>query len=337
MAEKPRSFDSDIDLMRLLAAYFVVVIHATGAVTPGSALLTSLARFSVPLFVIISGYFMLRRPPEGRALANRILRLLALMLLWSAIYYFYFRLCGQPYAGLRAAAVYLLTQPVHLWYLYAAAALYLFTPVFFVFAENAGRRLWHYCLALCFFFGSMVTMLLRTGWLPTLALIIDKMKLPYLLGFPFLYLLGGYFYRFSLPPRARRLIYLLGALGAAATAAAEWLLCRRTGVLDPLPLSFFSPGAILPAMAVFTALHYGLQKRPLRAEGQKAALHEAAACTLGAYLIHPLLLDTLKTPLLPEALPQGLALALRALAVYLAALVLSWLFRRIPILRHLCT
>lgn len=221
MAEKPRSFDSDIDLMRLLAAYFVVVIHATGAVTPGSALLTSLARFSVPLFVIISGYFMLRRPPEGRALANRILRLLALMLFWSAIYYLYFRLCGQPYAGLRAAAVYLLTQPIHLWYLYAAAALYLFTPVFFVFAENAGRRLWHYCLALCFFFGSAVTMLLRTGWFPTLALIVDKMKVPYLLGFPFLYLLGGYVYRFSLSPRSRRMIYLLGALGAAATAAAE--------------------------------------------------------------------------------------------------------------------
>lgn len=269
MAEKPRSFDSDIDLMRLLAAYFVVVIHATGAVTPGSALLTSLARFSVPLFVIISGYFMLRRPPEDRALANRILRLLALMLFWSAIYYLYFRLCGQPYAGLRAAAVYLLTQPVHLWYLYAAAALYLFTPVFFVFAENAGRRLWHYCLALCFFFGSMVTMLLRTGWLPTLALIVDKMKVPYLLGFPFLYLLGGYVYRFSLSPRSRRMIYLLGALGA--------------------------------------------------------------------YLVHPLLLDALKTPLLLASLPQGLALALRALAVYLAALALSWLFRRIPILRRLCT
>ena len=337
MAEKPRSFDSDIDLMRLLAAYFVVVIHATGAVTPGSALLTSLARFSVPLFVIISGYFMLRRPPEGRALANRILRLLALMLFWSAIYYLYFRLCGQPYAGLRAAAVYLLTQPVHLWYLYAAAVLYLFTPVFFVFAENAGRRLWQYCLALCFFFGAVVTMLLRTGWFPTLALIVDKMKLPYLLGFPFLYLLGGYVYRFSLSPRSRRMIYLLGALGAAATAAAEWLLCRRTGVLDPLPLSFFSPGAILPAMAVFTALHYGLQKRPLRGEGTKAALHEAAGCTLGAYLVHPLLLDALKTPLLLASLPQGLALALRALAVYLAALVLSWLFRRIPILRRLCT
>ena len=336
MAEKPRSFDSDIDLMRLLAAYFVVVIHATDAVTPGSVLLTSLARFSVPLFVIISGYFLLRRPPEGRTLAKRILRLLALMLLWSAIYYLYFRLCGQPYGGLRAAAVYLLTQPVHLWYLYAAAALYLFTPVFFVFAENAGRRLWQYCLALCFFFGSAVTMLLRADCFPTLALIVDKMKVPYLLGFPFLYLLGGYFYRFPLSPRARRLLYLLGVLGAAATAAAEWLLCRRTGTLDPLPLSFFSPGALLPAMAIFTALHDGLRRHPLWGERKKAALHEAACCTLGAYLVHPLLLDALKTPLLLASLPQGPALALRALAVYLAALALVWLFRRIPGLRRLC-
>ena len=83
MAEKPRSFDSDIDLMRLLAAYFVVVIHATGTVTPGSVLMTSLARFSVPLFVIISGYFMLRRPPEVGETEDELFTHCQEMLQWS--------------------------------------------------------------------------------------------------------------------------------------------------------------------------------------------------------------------------------------------------------------
>ena len=141
-----KPFDRGTAWMRLLAAYFVVLIHAAWRFSAAEVIWLSAARFSVPLFVIISGFYLLASPQPGRKLIEKTLRLLWLMLFWSAVYYLYVRLTGTMSGGAAALAVYLLTQPVHLWYLYAAAALYLFTPVFFVFAEHAGRSVYRYAL-----------------------------------------------------------------------------------------------------------------------------------------------------------------------------------------------
>lgn len=125
-----KPFDRGTAWMRLLAAYFVVLIHAAWRFSAAEVIWLSAARFSVPLFIIISGFYLLASPQPGRKLIEKTLRLLWLMLFWSAVYYLYVRLTGTMSGGAAALAVYLLTQPVHLWYLYAAAALYLFTPVF---------------------------------------------------------------------------------------------------------------------------------------------------------------------------------------------------------------
>ena len=56
-----RTRDTNTDVMRLIASFFVVMIHvsATGGAV-GSAL-NSLSRFSVPMFVLISGYYLLQK------------------------------------------------------------------------------------------------------------------------------------------------------------------------------------------------------------------------------------------------------------------------------------
>ena len=54
--------------------------------------------------------------------------------------------------GIGGQIRYLLTEPVHLWYLYAAAALYL-SHRRFMFAQNASRKQYHYALILAFFAG----------------------------------------------------------------------------------------------------------------------------------------------------------------------------------------
>ncbi len=66
MTDRSVSFDSDVDLLRLLSAYFVVIIHVAGRFSPACVIYNSLARFSVPVFVLISGYYLLsRETPVG--------------------------------------------------------------------------------------------------------------------------------------------------------------------------------------------------------------------------------------------------------------------------------
>ena len=331
--EKP--FDCGTARMRLLAAYFVVLIHAAWRFSLAEVIWLSAARFSVPLFVIISGFYLLASPQPTRKLTVKTLRLLGLMIFWSAVYYLYARLTGTVSGGTAALTVYLLTQPVHLWYLYAAAALYLFTPVFFVFAEHAGRSLYRYALALCFFFGSVVTILLRSGSFPLLADIMDKTKIAALLGFPGLFLLGGYFRRFPTARRERILLCAAALFSVAATAAWTWHQSAPHQQIEPLLMSFFAPGAVLPAAAIF-AVFQAAASRPAAHPHAAAVLAEAARCTFGVYLLHPLVLLILRNQLHTTfgLLPEALDLPLRSLLVFLLSFGCTVLLRRIPFVRR---
>ena len=257
------------------------------------------------------------------------------MLFWSAVYYLYVRLTGTMSGGAAALAVYLLTQPVHLWYLYAAAALYLFTPVFFVFAEHAGRSVYRYAIFLCFLFGSVITILLRSESVPLLADIMDKTKIAALLGFPGLFLLGGYFRRFPTARRGRILLCVAALFSVAATAAWTWRYSAPKQQIEPLLMSFFAPGAVLPAAALFAVLQN--VKRPAAHPCAAAVLAEASRCTFGVYLMHPLVLLILRNQLRLTfgLLPEALDLPLRSLLVFLLSLGCTVLLRRIPFLRRI--
>lgn len=270
--------------MRIIAAFFVVMIHASGLGSFSAVVYNSVARFSVPVFVIISGYYLLTCPPKGTALGKKGLRLFLLMLLWSAVYYGYGLYSGSlTFTGARGLFTYLLTEPVHLWYLYAAIALYLFTPLLYIFCEHAGRRVFLYALTLSFLMGSVVVILLRSGCFPLLTVIVDRAKLPCTLGFLFLFLLGGYLRRYGIPSAVhRRVLYLLGLAGVAVTVLCTWTL-PAWGLPQDLLLSFFAPNVLVASAAFFVFVQQAVRHAHPQAPRVQAILHEMAGCTLGIY------------------------------------------------------
>lgn len=66
-----KQYDTDTEVMRIIAAFFVVMIHASGLGSFSAVVYNSVARFSVPVFVIISGYYLLTCPPKGTALGKK--------------------------------------------------------------------------------------------------------------------------------------------------------------------------------------------------------------------------------------------------------------------------
>lgn len=320
--------DLDTALMRVLASFAVVLLHLSARYSAASVFYGSLARFSVPVFLIISGYYLLGREYSTARLWKKLLALLGQMLLWSAAYYLFGLARGTlHWEGLRALARYLLTMPVHLWYLYAAAALYAFTPVMYVFVQHASQRRYLYALGLTFLLGSLVTMAIRADWWPTLGLIVEgKMHLPYSMGFLFLYLLGGYFRRYPLPRWAVWGLTLGWPLSVLATALLTLARSRPAGALDTLWLSFFSPFAMLGGAGCFASARAFLPRLRL---GERAGrvLLELSQCAFGVYLLHPML-GELFAPWMEPLGWTWLTIPLRALAVYGAALGLVWLARR---------
>lgn len=334
-AKNDKSYDIDTALMRVIASFFVVLIHSSGIQTVSQILCNSVSRFSVPVFVMVSGYYMLSHQPDTRKIVRKSIRLFVLMIAWSGFYYCYDVICNQRApSGLIDLLQYLFTQPVHLWYLYAAITLYLFTPILYIFCKNAAYKDWCYALGLTFFFGSLVIIALRSGVFPVLTTIVDKMKVPYTLGFIFLYLLGGFFRKYGIGRRdTRLLLYLLGLLGIAATFIGT-LLAKKYGLPNDLFFSFFAPNVIASAAAFFVFVKQFWGAHPIQSRPIQGFLRRLGDATLGIYLLHPVFAMILQKHTGLYAEDAGILLILaRAIIAWLLSAIIIHVAKKVPGLR----
>lgn len=320
------------DLMRIIAAFFVIMIHSSGIGSPIAIILNSLSRFSVPVFVIISGYYMLDRNIGIRRLFQKSIHLFVIMLLWSGIYFIYDCLCGfYVFTDIPNLLTYLLTQPLHLWYIYASIALYLLTPILYVFCRNASRKEHLYALAVTFSFGSIIVIMLRSEQFPLVDTIINKMKIPYTMGFIFLYLLGNYFKKYDII--YKKTIYFIGILGTLATIMGT-LILSTDEKLKELLFSFFAPNVLISGVAFFLFIQEFFQSHHVK---RGAMLHQIAGYTLGIYLLHPLILQLFNLSSVRNELRSASDLWIipETLIVFIITALFTALIKKIPLVRRL--
>lgn len=330
----PAGRDIGADFLRALACFFVVLLHCSGSGSTAAIFINSLTRFSVPVFVIISGRFCLASDSTVGHYLKKCLRLLLTFVLWSALYYC---LLVLPYEGFDAAgaARFLVTGPQHFWYIYAAMALYLAAPVLRVFCENADKKRLEYFLLLTFIFGSLVKTALDTSHFALLREIIEEMKAEYMLGFLCLFVFGFYEYRFPPDRKRRGMLYALGAAGLAATFFGTLLLTRRSGAFNDLLFGFFAPNVMLSGAAVYVFFTQRFRThRP--GERAKKVIALLADCSFGIYLAHVLVLDTALAPLdFINGLPAVPAILLRDVMTFCLTALAVWLLRKIKFMRAL--
>ena len=324
-----KTHHTETDVLRLTASFSVALLHSAAARMSGMepaadgawvpCLLNALCRFGVLVFVMISGRYMLASECSIRRAGSKAAKTLGALLLWSSVYLGYALLAGWRPAGTGDVIWRLLAEPVHLWYFYAAAALYLLAPVLSVFTRHATHRQFLYGLALTGTMGCVVVILLRTGRFPMLSAIMEQTKLPYTTGFLFCYLLGYYLFRYPLGRRGLILLGGAGILGWAATFAGTLWLSGRAGAWNDLLLSFYAPNVVVTSAAVFAWAQriFGRWAMPDRARRVLAA---AAGTTGGIYGLHMLVLWQLEG--------MGLPMLAEALTVYLVSGAVVWVIQR---------
>lgn len=312
--------DYRIDRLRLLACFSVVMLHSSYGTGSGDLALNAMFRFSVPVFVIISGYFMFPSAPRFSAIWNKLYRLFLKMMLCSGVYLLYSLLRGN---GLPSKPIhYLLSEPIHLWYLYTTMGLYLLTPALAPFVRSADKKEYRYALVLCFLLGSCALTLERLDWIQLFSVLLGKSNLPVAIGFIGLYLLGGYFRKFGIH---RRFWLIAWILSTAISVAAS------TSPLSEQLLSFLSPNVVISGCACFVVL----MAMPDIPDRFRRLLRGAAECTMGVYLFHMMLSDLI-TPyigLSHQIMGGAAAMALRGICTFTLSLVMVWILRKIPLLR----
>jgi surface polysaccharide O-acyltransferase-like enzyme len=341
------------DLLRVFAATAVIVLHVSGGWLGAVSVVSSdfvvlnlwdgLCRWCVPVFVMLSGMFLLdpKHALSPPSLLRHMLRLAAAFVFWGMFYLLLHRYLESGSVSLTdwSAAFHSLLRgntEQHLWFLPMMLGLYLITPVLRAFVQGArqGSFLWFFLLTAVFTFILPTLLALRPS--QTLSLWYGRLQLHLVLGYVGYYVLGYYLQAFTINRFVEYLIYLCGVLGAVGTVWGTLILSRRAGGLVDTLYSYFSPNVAAMAVAVLVLSRYVLGVSDERS--RREHLSRAAAYSFGVYLVHVAFLLLLREHGLSTPSVGPLAgVPLVSLAILIPSFFVSWLLHHIPLVGRYLT
>ena len=334
------------DRLRAFAILAVVLLHisanymdasaATSAAWTTAAVYNSLTRWSVPVFIMLSGMFLLdpkKSLPLPVLFFRHILRLAVALLVWGTLY---------AMVDLAAAGAALTWDNMfstflqvlrgnthyHLWYLYMLLGLYLVTPVLRAFTRGATRAEFHYALL----FGLLLFLnaLLQVFWpSSTIALYLQRMEIYLFMGYTCCYVAGYYFRHYTIGRVAEILFYLLGAAGLAVTVLGTLYLSHRDGAQNMTLAGYTTPNVLLTAVALVVLFRYAFGPSEERSRNQSVAV--VARTSFGIYLVHDLFILLLRHfGLFALPIPAAVAIPLWTAVVFLLSFCVAWPIHKIP-------
>ena len=280
--------NSTLDIIKLLASYMVVFIHVLFYGKIGT-LFDILARFAVPLFFTISGYYS--KNITEKQIMKRIYHIFRLLIIAVTVYtlkqiYPYMinmdmQGMVQYFSGLfnlkSVLKLIVLNVPfyaVHLWYLFAL--IYVYAAYYFVTILNVQKKI--------IFLGSLLLLLMHLFLAEGLSACKIVVPIPIvrnfaLMGIPFFGIgLLVNTYRYKLCEVSDRVILISFLIGIVATLLSRWFLGKNELYTGSLFILF---------SLVIIFVKYPNIKVP-------SGLLSLAGCNTYIYIFHPMVSDVIK-------------------------------------------
>lgn len=302
---KNRNFT--LDLLRVMACYLVIHQHASeffyigenGSVVTGDntfriGIMTSIARISVPLFVMISGYLLLpMKTTTHNFLKKRFTRILYPFITWCALYAIYY-VFTKDETWLQALT-HIINIPVnfgvevgHLWYIYMLIGLYLLVPILSPWLNSCSKReiqgyllLWGATTLIPYIHIVFPQILGECFWNPTPAFY-------YFNGFVGYMILGYYIKQYG----SLGLVTSL-AIAVSGYAVTAYIFCSRINTASIIPELELSWGFCTANIALFAWGTFSLFTH-IRWKGNNIAgkiISDISQKSYGMYLAHIMLLN----------------------------------------------
>ncbi len=261
-----------IDASRLIAMFGVILIHIAGPVfydyrtIPLHAFLTanaidSLARVSVPLFIMLSGALLLRKDTSISivGIGKRILRVLFPLIFWSFIYVFWINYWTGKSLDFFGELSRIEQAPVmyHLWFIYMIIGIYILLPILRVISNAliSYRKFAIYFFALWFVVNSI------TIYYPIV--FISQLNLSNFLNWSGYFILGYYLtnskWLGAISWRLNALVFFFASL---CTFCLSWYFNALSPTPTEIAFIYFSPNVLIASSAAFlwlmqlNAFHY---------------------------------------------------------------------------------
>lgn len=334
-----------LDVLRLLAAFAVVTLHANpmaqlDVAVPSPSwnvmnLFSVLCCWSVPAFFMTSGALLLdptRKQDTRHLYRKNILRMLTAFVFWSAFYAVAH--CALYGKGKWTFLNQFFRGHYHMWYLFALISLYWITPLLRKITES--KKMTEYFLLTGFIFTFLIGRalnfvslfdFLHSDVLASLQSAYGQMN-PYRALIPLYdYVLGAYLLHEPLSKGKRRLIYAAGLLGFVFTLGLTSWHSARLGATS----SVFTSNASIGVLAMTAAIFVFFKDLNLNlGERAQQQLLFASKCTFGIYLVHAFVLERLNINYPLSAVALFFCILGVSLAVYGISFVISAILNRIP-------
>lgn len=261
-----------LDLLRVVACIAIITIHTAGApvynglVEFGSAeygmcvIMGALVRWSVPIFVMLTGYFFLK--PEKQLLIKKLygwhtLHLIVSQFFWTCFYALTLHWRWYPFGS----------QNNHFWYIGMCIGLYISMPVLRLIAANAKilcYSCWLWLFIRCYFF---------VGRFVDLPIVFTDFVFSDYVG----YCLWGYYIsQIQLKSWHKKTIYTLGIAGVLANIIVPFL--SSTSIT-----AYETPNVICTSIALFLFV----VEHPVHISSKLSIwITKLSKATLGIYMVH---------------------------------------------------
>lgn len=284
-----------IDILNIAAIVSVVMLHVSTAETDNPSLynghfvwskfIHSFLIWPVDVFYMLTGCNLIGRIGGlyNKYALNRIKKAVIPFFIWSLIYYFLRSRTQDPIEFLNL----LLTGTfvVYMWFFIPLFAIYICLPFLEKIIINSEWRLIECFIIISFLLNSCFPFFLeRYG--------IHCPKLfPIGSGYLCFPIYGYYLNKYPLSLNKRKIIYIMGVLGAIIIFLMQLWLSISSGINDRTYMDYLSPFCILLATAVFVFFKYTNWNS---LEKYSNYISFVSSCTLGVYLVHYIVIAILR-------------------------------------------
>ena len=336
------------DLLRVAATLAVILIHVSSdyveqwsSLAPtdwwSANVYDALSRWCVPMFVALSGTFLLNPSKEvslRTLFTKRLPRLVVPLVFWSVVY-----VCWNTYNATDDATPFDLAETLHtfyegpvvyhFWYLYMLVGIYLFYPVLNTYLSSASEQSIKYFLLCCF---ATNTIFGAVELFTDASIGIDLSAFTGYVGY---FVLGYYLYNRSFTAREITAAKVMLVLGGCISLVTPYLLFRIGFDAPKVIANDFTIDIVLEVIGLYV---WTKSLREPTSERLKSIFGQMSEASFGIYLIHVLLLEGLFQEdailnLTPLHLPLFATIGIEGIAIFSIGYAIVWLLRLITPLR----
>ena len=334
------------DILRIAAICFVVAVHLSAQhwldVDVSSRawfafnLYCTTGKWSVPVFVMISGALFLRRELDIRTILKKyLLRIAIAFAFWSAAYALF--VCALYGITWDEVLFRFFTGHYHMWFLFMIAGLYLLIPLLRPIVQS--EKLMRYFLLLAFIFTFLLP---QAAFFCSFALpqaseilrtVIQRTYCYFPLGLT-VYFIGGYYLsRREFSRREETVLYCIGAAALLFSIAAPVVLSRAQGAPSDAFYNYNSLNVLFTSVPIFVFAKQHLNF-PKMGERSLGILGRLSKYSFGVYLVHPMVIELLgRFGIDTFSCNAFFSVPLLAVIVFAASMAVSALLHQIPVVK----